>query len=103
MSITIKLALLALASAAITQGQSRFPPINLYNGDPTGNDCTTTPHLLLQSSTTGKLYSCQANHMALAGGPIPSLPGTQCVQTDGSGVLSTTGAPCPAGSANISG
>jgi len=90
--------------SAYALAQSRFPPINLFNGDPTGTACTG--NLIQQSSTTGLLYTCQASVMKVQGNPssgsvIPSPQfslfyqpnsGTQAaaqgdpnVTTDGSG------------------
>jgi hypothetical protein len=44
--------------AAIAAAQTnRFPPINLYSGDPTGQSCPTA-NTLVQSTTTGGIYSC---------------------------------------------
>jgi hypothetical protein len=51
-------ALLLLPLAA--HAQNRFPPINLYAADPTGNACTMSSPLL-QSQTTGYLYACDPN------------------------------------------
>ena len=53
-----KIATLVVASLLLCCGkgfaQNRFPPINVYTGDPTGVACTI-PNSIVQSSTTGAL------------------------------------------------
>ena len=58
---------LIISAPYIAGGQQRFPPINLYNGDPTGKTCTG--NLIQQSETTGLLYTCQAGAMKVQGNP----------------------------------
>jgi hypothetical protein len=51
---TIAFAFMAVLASAQT---NRFPPINLYTGDPTGVACTI-PNSLVQSTTTEGIYGC---------------------------------------------
>ncbi len=62
--ICISLFILAAIAAAQT---NRFPPINLYTGDPTGTPCTI-PNSLVQSTTTEGIYGCTS------GGTYAPLP-----------------------------
>lgn len=48
--------LFIIASIATAQ-TNRFPPINLYTGDPTGHPCSIT-NSLVQSTTTAAIYGC---------------------------------------------
>ena len=90
MSITTKLALVfALVAPAFAQGH-RFPPIDLYNGDPTGNVCTG--NLIQQSGTTGKMYTCQSGHMAQTSGSI----------ANGTATMTTSAITAPACGATVS-
>jgi hypothetical protein len=72
---------LPLFAAALIHAQNRFPPINLYNGDPTGTPCTMASPLL-QSQTTGYLYGCNPNSLvyqqtsAAGAGCVPSTVGS---------------------------
>jgi hypothetical protein len=63
----IVLAFLGGAAVVCLAQSHRFPPIDLYTGDPTGNACTG--NIIQQSSTTGLIYSCQAGTMKGTGGP----------------------------------
>jgi hypothetical protein len=63
----IVLALMGGAAVVCLAQSHRFPPIDLYTGDPTGNACTG--NIIQQSSTTGLLYSCQGGTMKGTGGP----------------------------------
>jgi hypothetical protein len=62
----IVLALMGVSAVVCLAQSSRFPPINLYTGDPTGNACTG--NIIQQSSTTGKLYTCQGGTMQAGSG-----------------------------------
>src|ERR1035437_4022963 len=69
--------------AAIAAAQTnRFPPINLYSGDPTGQSCPTA-NTLVQSTTTGGIYSCIGGIWTYGSGTISnpviiSQGGTSC-------------------------
>lgn len=59
------IALLGVSAVVCLAQANRFPPINLYTGDPTGNACAA--NLIQQSSTTGLIYTCQNGTMHTGG------------------------------------
>ena len=65
--------------------QNRFPAINLYTGDPTGVSCSPA-NTLVQSTTTGGIYSCLAGVWGTSygggGGVWGTITGTLSNQTD---------------------
>jgi hypothetical protein len=61
----IVLAFLGGAAVVCLAQSHRFPPIDPYAGDPTGNACTGMT--IQQSSTTGLLYTCQSGTMKASG------------------------------------
>ena len=69
------LAILAIFPIFVHAQTNRFPPINWYGGDPTGMACTLNSPIL-QSQTTGYLYSCNPGALVyqLAGAVTPSIP-----------------------------
>ena len=76
------LALAVIFPCASHAQVNRFPPINWYDGDPTGVACTINSPIL-QSTTTGFLYSCNPStslyrQVAAGGLPVndPTFTGT---------------------------
>lgn len=57
----------------MSTSSNRFPPVALYDGDPTGVACTV-PNSIVQSTTTGDLYSCLGGvYVPIGGGGATGL------------------------------
>jgi hypothetical protein len=80
-------ALAALLCCGLGMAQTnRFPPINPYIGDPTGVACTI-PDSLVQSDTTGGIYSCVAGQYV----SVANAAGYPGVTSDGANGLRALG------------
>ena len=81
--ITSVIAALLLCGGQVT-AQNRFPPINVYTGDPTGVACTI-PNSIVQSSTTGALSSCVGGVYVTPASGVGAVTGTAPVVATPSG------------------
>ena len=86
--LALSLIALTLFRVGACAQTNRFPPINWFAGDPTGNVCTMDSPML-QSQTTGYVYGCSPITLkyqqitAATGGTWPGYPA--------SGVVASTG------------
>ena len=84
----MKRLLAVLLFAIPCAAQNRYPAINLYTGDPVGVACATD-NTLVQSTTTGGIYSCfNGNWITIASGSVSLAPsGTQNISNAGGQTL----------------
>ena len=88
-------ATLILAAIPLCAQTNRFPAINLYAGDPTGVSCSPA-NTLVQSTTTGGIYSCLAGVWGTSyssGNPVPINEGGTSATTASGALANLGGAP----------